>query len=86
MLSRFIGGIYFSVSRIKNETGVSVRIPSDGENSNVIRIEGDPAGVKKAKQELLEMSQRMVRWSFLAYRLLSCGRKMFSHALCCSHG
>lgn len=86
MLSHFIGGISFAVSRIKNETGVSVRIPSDGENSNVIRIEGDPAGVKKAKQELLEMSQRMVRWSFLVYRPLSCGRKMCSKALCCLHG
>ncbi|KAK7093511.1 hypothetical protein V1264_007247 [Littorina saxatilis] len=51
------GGV--NITRIKNETGVSVRIPSDGENSNVIRIEGEPAGVIKAKQELLEMSQRM---------------------------
>lgn len=37
-----------------------MRIPSDGDNSNIIRIEGDPAGVAKAKQELQEMALRMV--------------------------
>jgi hypothetical protein len=52
--------VFCAVTRIKNATGVSVRIPSDGENSNVIRIEGEPAGVKKAKQELMEMATRMV--------------------------
>ncbi|CAH1773087.1 unnamed protein product [Owenia fusiformis] len=48
-----------NVGQIKNETGVSIRIPSDTENSKVIRIEGDPSGVKQAKDKLLEMVQRM---------------------------
>lgn len=47
-----------NISRIKNETGVAIQIPSDNVN-NVIRIEGDPVGVQKAKQELLDMAQRM---------------------------
>lgn len=52
---------FLSVMRIKNETGVAIRIPADGENSNIIRIEGNPEGVQKAKQELQEMATRMVR-------------------------
>ncbi|XP_052832875.1 vigilin [Octopus bimaculoides] len=48
-----------NISRIKNETGVAIQIPSDSDNSNIIRIEGDPNGVQRAKQELLEMAQRM---------------------------
>lgn len=48
-----------NISRIKSETGVAIQIPSDSVNNNVIRIEGDPNGVQKAKQELLEMAQRM---------------------------
>ncbi|KAL5015011.1 hypothetical protein ScPMuIL_009281 [Solemya velum] len=31
-----------NITRIKNETGVAIRIPADNENSNIIRIEGDP--------------------------------------------
>ena len=30
----------------------------DEDNSNIIRIEGDPAGVAKAKEQLLEMADR----------------------------
>lgn len=48
-----------NVTRIKNETGVQVRIPSDTEPSNIIRIEGSPEGVAAAKQELLEMVHKM---------------------------
>lgn len=48
-----------NITRIKNDTGVAIKIPTDAENSNIIRIEGDPKGVAKAKQELLKMSQRM---------------------------
>lgn len=51
------GGV--NISKIKDETGVAIRIPSDSENSNNIRIEGEPQGVKKAKKELLEMASRM---------------------------
>jgi hypothetical protein len=49
-----------NVSRIKNETGVSIRIPPDADKNNLIRIEGDPQGVAKAKKELLDMVQKMV--------------------------
>ena len=35
-------------------------IPSDTANSDVIRIEGDPKGVKAAKQQLLEIASKMV--------------------------
>ena len=52
-----------SVTRIKNETGVAIKIPSDSEGSSIIRIEGDPAGVQRAKAELLEMGSRMVSFT-----------------------
>ena len=48
------------VTRIKNDTGVQVRIPSDTEPSNIIRIEGSPEGVAAAKQELMDMVHKMV--------------------------
>lgn len=48
-----------SVSRIKTETGTSIIIPSDTEKSDVIRIEGDPVGVKAAKSMLLELAAKM---------------------------
>jgi len=50
------------VSKIKNECNVAIKIPSDTENSNTIRIEGDPNGVRQAKKELEEMAKRMVSW------------------------
>lgn len=48
-----------NITRIKNETGVAIRIPNDSENSNTIRLEGEPNGVQQAKKELLEMAARM---------------------------
>ncbi|KAH3827192.1 hypothetical protein DPMN_129122, partial [Dreissena polymorpha] len=48
-----------NITKIKNENNVVIKIPSDSENSNTIRIEGDPNGVKQAKTELLEMAKRM---------------------------
>ncbi|CAG2229559.1 Vigilin [Mytilus edulis] len=48
-----------NVTRIKNETGCAIKIPSDEMNSPIIRIEGDPAGVQKAKDELMLMAKRM---------------------------
>jgi polyribonucleotide nucleotidyltransferase len=54
-----IGKSGSNITRIKNETGVSIKIPSDGENSDIIRIEGEPAGVKIAKEQLMEMADRM---------------------------
>ena len=52
---------FFLVGRIKEETGVSIRIPPDNENSNIIRIEGSPAGVATARKELEDMVFKMVR-------------------------
>lgn len=49
-----------SVTKIKNETGVAIKIPQDSENSNTIRIEGEAPGVKQAKKELLDLASRMV--------------------------
>jgi len=40
---------------------VNIRVPSDGDKSSLIRIEGDPDGVQKAKKELAVMGERMVR-------------------------
>jgi hypothetical protein len=40
---------------------VAIKIPSDEMKSPIIRIEGDPIGVQKAKEELLLMAQRMVK-------------------------
>ncbi|CAL1537044.1 unnamed protein product [Lymnaea stagnalis] len=54
-----IGKSGANISKIKQETGVAIRIPPDGENSNIIRIEGEPQGVKIAKEQLLEMANRM---------------------------
>ncbi|XP_061098856.1 vigilin-like [Conger conger] len=48
-----------NINRIKDQHKVSVRIPPDHENSNLIRIEGDPQGVQEAKKELLELASRM---------------------------
>lgn len=48
-----------NISRIKNETGTSINIPSDTEKSDVIRIEGSPEGVAAAKHTILEMAYKM---------------------------
>lgn len=48
-----------NITKIKNETGVAIKIPQDSENSNTIRIEGEQPGVQQAKTELLEMASRM---------------------------
>lgn len=54
-----IGKAGANVVRIKNETGVSIRVPADTDQSSIIRIEGSPEGVARAKQELMEMVNKM---------------------------
>jgi len=54
-----IGKAGANISRIKNETGTSINIPSDTDNSDVIRIEGSPEGVAAAKAEILQMAGKM---------------------------
>lgn len=48
------------MSRIKTETGTSIIIPPDTEKNDCIRIEGDPMGVRAAKNMLLELAAKMV--------------------------
>lgn len=54
-----IGRSGANVIRIKDETGVSIRIPPDNGNDSIIRIEGTPEGVARAKQQLIEMVEKM---------------------------
>ncbi|XP_063965109.1 vigilin-like [Lytechinus pictus] len=54
-----IGKAGANITRIKKDTGVSIRIPSDEEKSSNIRIEGSPEGIQQAKKELLEIAQRL---------------------------
>ena len=46
------------MARIRKETGLTIRIPSD--DSSVVRIEGAPEHVSRIKNELLEMVKKMV--------------------------
>ena len=50
----------FSVTKVKNDTGVAITIPPDVDNSNIIRIEGEPSGVQRAKDELLKLANKIV--------------------------
>ena len=55
-----IGKAGANITRIKNETGTSINIPSDTEKSNIIHIEGSPDGVAAAKEEILAMAAKFV--------------------------
>jgi len=57
--------VYTTVSRIKNAHDVDIKVPSDTENSRVVRIEGNSEGVASAKLELLELVDKMVGVSFI---------------------
>lgn len=50
-----------SVNRLKEETKALINIPSD--DSDIVRIEGDPQGVAQVKTILLEMVHKMVRFN-----------------------
>ena len=52
--------LFFTVTKVKNDTGVAIKIPPDGDNSNIIRIEGEPSGVQRAKDELLKLANKIV--------------------------
>lgn len=52
---------------------MSVRIPPDSEKSSLVRIEGDPQGVRQAKRELLDLASRMVRPAALLGRAAAGG-------------
>jgi len=48
-----------NVARLKEELGVTIRVPSDDTSVKIIRLEGPPEGVEKAKVELEEMISKM---------------------------
>ncbi|KAK3587937.1 hypothetical protein CHS0354_014452 [Potamilus streckersoni] len=54
-----IGKAGANIRKIRNETGVMIFIPKDEDNINIIRIEGDQKGVKRAKQQVMEIASRM---------------------------
>lgn len=48
-----------NIQRIKQETGVEIRIPQEEGGSNVIRIEGPKEGIEAARKELLDLASKM---------------------------
>ena len=48
-----------TINKIKAETDVTINIPDTDSGVTVIRIEGNKAGVEKAKKELYEMVEKM---------------------------
>merc|ERR1711899_414349 len=48
-----------TINKIKAETDVTINIPDTDSGVTVIRIEGNRAGVEKAKKELFEMVEKM---------------------------
>lgn len=56
---QIVGKKYDNITKLNKEHGVNIRVPSIEEKSNIIRIEGAPDGVKKAKQEFLELAKKV---------------------------
>merc|ERR1719277_1095705 len=48
-----------TINKIKSETDVTINIPDTDSGVTVIRIEGNKAGVEKAKKELMDMTEKM---------------------------
>ncbi|XP_076803941.1 vigilin-like isoform X2 [Clavelina lepadiformis] len=48
-----------SINKLRDQYKVNIRIPSDTDNSSLIRIEGDPEGVQEVKKQLGQMIKRM---------------------------
>jgi len=57
--SQIVGKKYDNITRLNKEHGVNIRVPSASDQSNVIRIEGAPDGVKKAKKEFVELVKKV---------------------------
>lgn len=57
--SQIVGKKYDNITRMNKEHGVNIRVPSLQDQSNVIRIEGAPDGVKKAKSEFMELVKKV---------------------------
>lgn len=56
---QIVGKKYENITKLNKEHGVNIRVPSIEEKSNIIRIEGAPEGVKKAKLEFLELAKKV---------------------------
>jgi predicted PilT family ATPase len=54
-----IGKAGGNISKIRQDTGVSVSIPADDTHSDEVRLEGKPEGVAQAKAEIMEIVKRM---------------------------
>merc|ERR1719392_368321 len=48
-----------TINKIKAETDVTINIPDTDSGVTIIRIEGNKAGVEKAKKELIDMTEKM---------------------------
>uniref|UniRef100_H2ZHB1 K Homology domain-containing protein n=1 Tax=Ciona savignyi TaxID=51511 RepID=H2ZHB1_CIOSA len=48
-----------SINKLRDQYNVNIQIPTDTDKSSLIRIEGDPEGVKEAKLELEQLGQRL---------------------------
>ncbi len=48
-----------TINKIKSESDVTINIPDTDSGVTIIRIEGNPAGVNKAKEELQSMVEKM---------------------------
>ena len=48
-----------NLNKLKEEHGVQVKVPQEKDNSNIITIEGPPAGVKAAKAQLESLAAKI---------------------------
>ena len=57
--SHLIGKAGSNLNKLKEEHGVQVKVPQEKDNSNIITIEGPPAGVKAAKAQLESLAAKI---------------------------
>merc|ERR1711971_1274499 len=48
-----------AINKLKSDSDVTINIPDSDSGVTLIRIEGNKAGVEKAKKELMEMTEKM---------------------------
>uniref|UniRef100_H2ZHB2 K Homology domain-containing protein n=1 Tax=Ciona savignyi TaxID=51511 RepID=H2ZHB2_CIOSA len=61
-----------SINKLRDQYNVNIQIPTDTDKSSLIRIEGDPEGVKEAKLELEQLGQRLVYLGLNYFTKLFC--------------
>ena len=57
--AQIVGKKYDNITRLNNKHGVVIRVPNENSGNNVVRIEGPPDGVQKAKEEFLELLKKL---------------------------